>query len=240
MNFRSETFEKIEKKVKPYHSLIVMLIFLVSGIIAVYQFVVKPPDLSIEIKKNEVNFPSSLSKKLDHLLRYLADSSKNDTAFENAGTLREYLVNTDYYWSITFKNETRLAIKSVNARIVNVSALNAWAVSSTYFSEKEKNAILQKISFEPQSGIIYLDKLDELPSKADLTIYVWGKLPTLSLDENIYVNYEGGSARIGKHLDVTGFKAYIVEYIYELFFILLLIFIAIYIRVVKKYTSANN
>lgn len=235
-----QKIKKVKEALEPYYSLLGMIIFFVVSFLGVYKFVVRPPDLGVDIKREEVNFPNKINNEFSKVYKYLSDSSKNQGVISSAANVYLYLTNTDNFWSLTLTNETDKAIEKIRFRITNVSSLNSWGVSSSFFLDSEQNRIMQNISYQDKSGIIYLDKIDELPAKASLTIYLWGKMPKLSLDDNVFVDYSGGSARPSKQIEVSGFKAYLVDYIYEILFLIFLIFTAVYKHLLKKYRRANT
>jgi hypothetical protein len=229
-----QTIKNWNEKLKPYHSLIGMLIFFVVSLIAVYKFIVRPADLSVVIDKREVNFPNTINDRVKNAYQFVSDSIHSAAVKNDVASVYNYLVNTNSFWALTLKNESDHTIKSIRLRVSNVNAINSFGVSSPYLLTEETNALLKRLSFQEGSGIIYLDKIEELPRNASITIYLWGKMPSLTLDENVFVTYEGGEGRLAKETVVTGFKAYLVDYIYEILVMMLLIFILVYRQVVKR------
>lgn len=138
------------------------------------------------------------------------------------------------------KNESDKTVKSIKLRITNVTSVNNFGVSSPYLLDNEFNSILEKISFQDKSGIIYLDNIAELPSKASISIYIWGKMPKLLLDENVFIVYDGGEAKPAIETTVTGFQSYLATYIYEILLITIIIFIAVYIHVVNRKANVSS
>jgi hypothetical protein len=236
----TERIETWNKKISPYHNLIGMLIFFIGGTWAIYQFIFKPSDLSVLVEKREINYPNTTNTKFNTVYKYLVDSTKNEAVKLEASAVYDYLINTQDFWIVTLKNESDKSIKNIKLRITNVGSVTNLGMSSQFLLEEETNLILKKMAFQDKSGIIYLDNIGELPRKASLSIYVWGKMPKLLLDENIFVTYEGGEAQPAVQTVVTGFRSYLANYIFEIFLIMLIVFIAVYIQTVNRDQNAAN
>jgi len=235
-----QVIKNLNDKLKPYHSLIVMIVFFIGGTFAIYKFVVQPADLSVSINKRETNFPNSINESFRKVYKFISDSSKSTEVKGDAVAVYNYLINTNSFWALTLTNESGKTIKNIRLRITNVTAINSFGISSPYLLMEESNELLKRLSFQEHSGIVYLDKIEELPKNATITIYLWGKMPSLTLDDNVFVSYEGGEGQLSNETVVSGFKAYLVNYIYEIFLVAILIFIIVYRQVVKKYTHATS
>ncbi|HEV7333141.1 MAG TPA: hypothetical protein VGN63_19050 [Flavisolibacter sp.] len=235
----TQTVEKWNNKIGPYQTLIGMLIFFIGGAFGIYEFIIRPSDLSVSIDKKEINYPSTANNKFNNVYRYLVDSVRNKGIQQDAAVVYEYLINTQDFWTVILKNESDKTVKSIKLRITNVTSVNNFGISSPYLLDNESNEILSKIAFHDKSGIIYLDNIAELPSQASVSLYIWGKMPKLQLDENVFITYDGGEAKPAIETTVTGFQSYLATYIYEILLITLLIFIAVYIHAVNRKTNAT-
>jgi len=234
------TIKNFNSKIEPYYALIGMIIFFVGGMIAVYSFFFKDPKLSVRIDKQEINYPATINQKFQTVFSYLTDSTRNATVKSNAAEVYDYLLNTNNFWTITLKNETKSTLSKIRIKISGVSDLNAYNISSPFLLNEERDKVAKSVSFQESSGLIYIDNIEELPSKVELKLYLWGKMSPLVMGENVYVTYEGGDAKPAYSTVVTGFKAYVVNYIFEIFLLFLLTIILVYRNIIKKNTSNVN
>ncbi|HEY4064110.1 MAG TPA: hypothetical protein VGM30_19525 [Puia sp.] len=226
---------KLNKEFEPYVTFLTMLTVIIVSTISIYNFVIRPRDLSVYVKRQEVSFPVSINEKYIKVYNYLVSSCK-DTAVDSAAweTYR-YLQNTNDYWKVTLHNETGRSIKGITLRVTNVSSLSAWAVNGNYLLDEEKETLMKSVGFRPKSGVIILNKIELLPPHMDITLYLWGKLPDLVLDQNLAVHYEDGDGHTGHEITVYGFKAFVCEYLYTFVFVIFLLFFLVYRRIIKKY-----
>ena len=161
----------------------------------------RPHDLSVFINRQEVNFPSSINEKYLRVYNFIGDSCKDSTIISNAIETYQYLQNTNNFWIITLHNETSKSIKGIFLRITNVSSLSAWAVNSNFMTDEERDKLMKSLNFQQNNGVVNLNKIEFLPPQREIKIYIWGKLSSLTLDQNLIVSYEDGDAHVGNEID---------------------------------------
>lgn len=232
--------KRLKEYIEPYHSLIAMIIFFAGLLGGIYKLIVRPPNLAVSIHNQSIEYPSTINSKFESIYKFISDSVKKDVLLKNAKDINEYLLYTSDYWEIKFTNETSTTIKGIQLRITKAASLNASTISSSFFLEEEAKQISKNIHFEKQSGVILLNQVPEIPPKAEVSIFLWGKIPSMTYNENVYVTYDGGEAKPENEITVSGFKAYLVDYIYELLILLFLVFIILYRNQLKKYENAIN
>lgn len=233
--------KKWKEKIDPYQSFIAMVIFFSGLFVGLYKFIVKPANLAITIHSQLVDYPSSIYKKVNNVYTFLKDSSttKNRELLQNISDINDYLIYTNNYWEIKLKNETSDILKNVKIRLTSVGALNASSISSTFLLKAESAKIKDNIIFEKETGIIDITRIDVIPPNGELSIFLWGKIPQLAYDNNVFVTYDGGEAKPEKEVIATGFKAYLIDYVYELLILIFLVFLVLYRNIVKKGANAS-
>lgn len=239
-NFR-EKIEHFNESLKPYYTLIGMIIFFIGIFITSYKILVKSPELSVNVSKENINYPNSINEHYNKVYDSFMKLNPDSTLKVDANTVFSYLLKTKQNWIIRLKNETDKTLEKVNLRIINVSDITSWAISSDYLLEEEKTKVLGKVKFQESSGVVYLSDFVNLPPNSSMSLYLWGKFDESLWNDNIIVTYDGGVGIIEKSIEVTGFKAYLVDYFFEIMFFLLLIFCIVYLYKVRgKFSEVPN
>ncbi len=163
-----EKIRKIKEKVEPYHSLIFMVIGFLTLFVAGYKIIINPPDLSIKIKKDLIDYPSSINLKMIELNNFLLDSLKNKKMKQNLSEVYGYMIKTKHHWEVEITNETENYIRDVSLRINNVGDLTSYGVVSQTLLEEETNKILRSLYYEESSGIVFLKEFASLPPKSSI------------------------------------------------------------------------
>lgn len=231
-----ENIEHFNNNLKPYYVLFGMIVFFVGLFLACYKILVKSPELIVYLTKENINYPNSINEKYtkvyNQFIRLNTDSVINIDAYR----VFKYLINTKQNLIVRLENETDKTLEKVNLRITNVNDITSWAVSSDYLLEEENNKVLGKVKFQEGSNIVYLSDFVSIPPKRSMSLYLWGKFDESLWNDNVLVTYDGGTGIVEKKIEVTGFKAYLVDYYFEIFSFLLLIFCIVYLYIVKGKT----
>lgn len=232
--------KEINNKIEPYYLLILMLVFFIGGFITLYKLLFSPPDLTVKIEKENINYPASINNKYISLFNYVQDST-NDLDLKRKSTeVYQYLIKTKHQRSLEIINNTNRTIKTINIRMSNVRDLTSWAVSSSYLLEEEKDKLLKNILFQENSGIIYLKDAVDLPPNGSLKIYLWGEFIDHSWLETLSVDFDGGAAKIEYSKSFSGLKALFAEYFFEIIFFIIITFIIVYLLQIKKYVDIKE
>jgi len=211
--------------------------FFLGATIWGYKIIVRSPELSVKVLKQNVNYPNSIHKHYLDIHEYLKNQDLDKELRTSSNTVFDYLLRTKHNWEITITNETDVSLEKLNLRIINVSERTAWAVSSDFLLEEEEKEVLKKVKFQKSSGVIYLKDFVNIPPRNSIIVYVWGKFDESFWQDNIIVTYDGGNGVIEKSIGVIGFKAYIVEYFYEIFLLIFIVFSIVYhfsVRIKKE------
>ena len=236
-----EKIEHFNESLKPYYTLIIMIIFFVGLFITSYKILVKSPKLSVFVSKENINYPNSINENYSKVYDSFMKGNPDSDLKVEANTVYSYLLKTKQNWIIRLKNETDKTVEKVNLRIINVSDITSWAVSSDYLLEEEKKEVLDKVKFQKSSGVVYLSDFVNIPPNSSMSLYLWGKFDESPWNDNIIVTYDGGVGIIEKRIEVTGFKAYLVDYCSEIMFFLLLLFCLVSLYTIRgKLNEAPN
>lgn len=228
-NRTREKIESFNNSLKPYYTLIGMILFFITLFVTSYGILIKSPDLSVSIEKENINYPSSINEHYNNVYNYIIGQNPNSELRTSASTVYDYLLRTKQSWTIRLKNETNKTLEKVNMRVINVSQITAWAVSTDFLLEEEKKKVLDKVKYQKNSGVVYLSDFISLPPQSSVSIFLWGKFDESFWNDNTIVTYDGGTGVIEKNIQVAGFKAYLVDYFFEIVFFSILIFSAVYI-----------
>lgn len=230
----NSNIKNLKEKIEPYHSLIFMIISFFGLLIGGYKIIVSPPDLSVKIKKDAIDYPSSINSKFLDVFNNYVDSIKSSKRKYELVEVHNYLINTKHHWEVTIKNETDMFIKGISIRVNNVASLTSHGVISENLLEAETTKILNSLKYEESSGIITLNEFANLPPKASITLIFTGVFNDYSLDEPVTVVYDGGIGKYEKTISVSGFKAYLSDYIFEIMILMILVFIFVFRFAVKR------
>jgi hypothetical protein len=213
---------------------------IITAAITTYNVVIRPRDVAVYINKQDVVFPSAINTRAIRVFNYMVDSCHNRSLDSDAYYTLRYLQSTNNYWVITLRNQTKSSVKGVVLKVSGVTALGSAAVTGDYLNDSETNALTKDVHFDSASKIIYLSDITTLHPKADLKLYLWGKMDDLSLWNNVSVSYEGGDASVGEVYTTTGFKALLCEYLYPMLIFIAGVFGFFYWRMSKQPPPPRN
>src|SRR5690554_7175088 len=125
----NETLEKINKKIKPYHSLLTMLGFFFMLFIGAYKFIISPSDLRVTVSNERISYPSSIGDYYDDISTYVI---KKDTLLTEATTVYNFLLKTTDFKKVTLKNTSSKTLRGVKFKQINTDDLTAWSISSDF------------------------------------------------------------------------------------------------------------
>jgi hypothetical protein len=207
---------------------------IITAVIATWNVVIRPKDLAVYINKQDVNFPAAINDRFGRVYNYIIDSSRNLSLDSDVYATYVYLQNTNNFWVITLHNQTDNSVKGIAVKVTGVTALGSSAVRGDYLNDSESTALSREVHFDSASKIVYLTKIDALHPRANLKLYLWGKMDNLALWSNVSVTYEGGDARAGEEYTTTGFKALLCEYLYEILVLFAAVCTYLYWRTTKR------
>lgn len=61
----SESLKKINEKLRPYHSLLTMVVFFFGLFIWAYNFIISPSDLRVIVQTDQISYPGSIGDYYD-------------------------------------------------------------------------------------------------------------------------------------------------------------------------------
>jgi hypothetical protein len=232
--------KSLNKEIEPYYLLITMLIFFLFGFISITKFLLAPPDVLVTVKKENINYPSSINENYSELFAFIQDSTKNEKAKNISFIVYNYLIKTKNQWTLEIQNNTGKKIKSINIRMSNVKDLTSRATSSSFLLDEESQKLLNNITFQEKSGIVYFKDAVDLPPNASLKIYLWGEFNNYDWMESLVVDYEDGVAKIEYPETFIGWKAIVANYFLEIILFIMITFIVIYMLQIKKYVNPKE
>lgn len=213
---------------------------IIGAAIATWNVVIRPRDLAVYINKQDVNFPAGINDRFGRVYNYIIDSGRSRSLDSDVHATYVYLQNTNNFWVITLHNQTDNSVKGIVVKVSGVTALGSSAVTGDYLNDSESTALSREVHFDSASKIVYLAKIDALHPRANLKLYLWGKMDNLALWSNVSVTYEGGDARAGEEYTTTGFKAFLCEYLYEILVLFAAVFTYLYWRATRRVSIPNS
>jgi len=232
-----KTIETINKKLKPYHSLLTMLGFFLVLFIGAYNFIISPSDLRITVQNESISYPESMREYYDKLSTYVII---HDTLQTEARTVYNFLLKTTDLKKITLKNTSSKTLRGIKFKQINSDALTASSVSSDFLTNKEELNLRANLIFDQTRQIIHFKNDVEIPPNSQINIRIWGNFKPELIDNNLIVNYDGGDGHVEKSYTVNGLKGYFVNYSFEFIVILILIFIVVYNVGIKNLRKNDN
>lgn len=207
---------------------------IITAAIATWNVVIRPKDLAVYIRKQDVNFPAAINDRFGRVYNYMLDSCRSRSLDSDAYATLTYLQNTGNFWLITLHNQTNNSVKGIVVKVSGVTALGSSAVAGDYLNDSETTTLSREVHFDSASKIVYLTKIDALHPRANLKLYLWGKMDNLALWSNVSVTYEGGDASAGEEYTTTGFKALLCEYLYQILALVAFVFTFLYWRTTRR------
>jgi hypothetical protein len=240
MSSQPNLFSRVGTFLTTWAGFLTSLGVIITAAIGTYNVVIRPRDVAVYINKQDVIFPSAINTRAIRVFNFMMDSCHNRSLDSDAYYTLRYLQSTNNYWVITLRNQTKSSVKGVVLKVSGVTALASAAVTGDYLNDSETNALTRNVHFDSASKVIYLADISTLHPKADLKLYLWGKMDDLSLWNNVSVSYEGGDASAGEEYTVTGFKALLCEYLYSILIFIAAVFGFFYWRMSKRTPPLNN
>lgn len=221
----NKKFIELNEKLKPYYSLITMIIFFSGLFISAYKFIISPSDLRITIQTEQVSYPNSLGDYYEKLDNYII---KSDTLIDESRIIYNFLLKTTDHKKITLKNTSSKTLRDVKFKQQNTEALTAWGISSDFLTSGEEQNLKKNIEFDEVRQILYFVKPIDIAPNSQINIEIWGNFKDGIINNNLIVNHSNGDGHIEESYTVSGIKGYFVNYSFEFLAILILIFIAVY------------
>ncbi|MBA6153069.1 hypothetical protein [Gelidibacter maritimus] len=221
----SKQFIKLNEKLKPYYSLITMIIFFSGLFISAYKFIISPSDLRVTIQTEQVSYPNSLGNYYEKLDNYIIHS---DTLIGESRIIYNFLLRTTDHKKITLKNTSSKTLRDVKFKQLNTEALTAWSISSDFLTSDEEQNLKKNIDVDEIRQILYFTKPIDIAPNSQINIEIWGNFKNEILNNNLIINHSNGDGHIEESYSVSGLKGYFVNYSFEFLALLILIFIAVY------------
>ena len=228
---------QINKTLEPYYALLITLGFFGTILIGVYNFIISPTDLKVNVKNEEITYPSSIANNYQEVYKYVQKNNELLT-IQNI-SVYDFLISTTDIKTITISNISDKTLRGIQFKHLNTDAITAYSINSDYFNGEEEKKLYDNLIYDNIRGLTYLKQLIEIPPKKSITIKLWGSFKKSLLDNDLLVSYENGDAYFEKSYSVDGIKGYFVEYAFEFLFLLVILFIIIY-HYGLKYAIKNN
>lgn len=225
-----EILNKINKAIKPYYSLLSMLLFFFILFISAYKFIISPSDLRVSVEEEEINYPSSIGDQYDVINHYVVNK---DTLVTESLTIYNFLLKTSSYKKIVLKNTSNKTIRGVKFKHLNVDDLTAFSIKSDYFTNEEEQILKKNLVFDKLRSIIYLKSNVDLPSNSQIIVWLWGNFKNDLANESIVVSYDEGDGHFEQVYNIIGIKGYFVNHAFEFLAITVLIFTVVYYLGIK-------
>jgi hypothetical protein len=233
----NKTIEQINKKLKPYYSLLTMIFFFFMLFVGAYKFIISPSDLRIIVEKESILYPSSIGKYYSEIYNF---SIRKDTLLTESASVYNFLLKTTDFKKIMLKNTTTKTLRGVKFKQINTDALTAWSISSDFLTNKEELTLRDNLAFDETRNIVYSKNTMDIPPNSQINISIWGNFKPELIENNLVINYDGGEGHIEKSYNVSGLKGYFVNYSFEFIVILIFIFIAVYYAGIKNVRNNAN
>lgn len=228
--------EQINEKLKPYYSLLTMVFFFITSIIALMSWLSSSKDLGVEVSYEKTNLPSTLQDAYNDIFNYIQQHTDDNTIKNGAASLYKYLIDTQEQKTIKVTNNTNEIIKEINLRDCSVAELTSYGVSTTMRNSKESSVILKNVRHDSKAGILTLrEPLSLMPGEI-MYLHLWGSFSHGREKDNLFINYQNKIAPINISKKYTGIAALLAEYYIPLF-ALLLLFIVVSGYYMTKYAQ---
>lgn len=228
---------QINKTLEPYYALLITLGFFGTGLIGIYNYIISPTDLKVNVQNEEVTYPSSIGNNYEKVYDYVQKNNK-ELGIQNI-SVYNFLILTTEMKTITISNISDKTLRGIQFKHLNTDAITAYSINSDYFNNEEEKKLYDNLMYDDKRGLTYLKQLIEIPPKKSITIRLWGSFKKSLLDNNLLISYENGEAYFEKSYTIEGVKGYFVEYAFEFVFLLVVLFIIIY-HYGLKYAIKNN
>lgn len=228
--------EQINEKLKPYYSLLTMVFFFITSIIALMGWLSSSNDLGVEVSYEKTNLPSTLQKEYNDVFNYIQQHTDDNTIKNSATSLYKYLIDTQEQKTIKITNNTTEIIKEINLRDCNVVELTSFGVSTTMRNSKESSVILKNVRHDSKSRILTLSEPLTLMPGEIMYLYLWGTFSHGREKDNLFITHQNKIAPINLSKEYTGIAALLAEY-YMPLFALLLLFIVVSGYYMTKYAQ---
>lgn len=237
-----DLLKKINDSLQPYYLFLTMLFFFITSIGTLGRFFSgNKSDISVSVKYDRMEYPSSINNKYLSVYNSIILSKDSTLSHKNADEVRKFLTQTQSVKHITIRNNRNRVIQNVAFRDCSVSALTAYGSASSFKLSEEGTNLLDKLSYDAKSNIVFLDNPITLYPHEELFITLWGSFNPLLEGNSIFVNYDDHTARVVISKEFSGFAAIIAEY-YDLFFIFLclIFFVVFYNSIVRRNAGKEN
>ncbi len=218
-------------KIKPYYSLLTMLAFFIALFIGAYELIISPSDLRVNVKRDNITYPSYISNSAENLSKY---TYRADTLVSEGISIHSFLVQTTEFNKITLTNTSSKSLTGVKFKKLQCDALTGWGISSDFLTIDEEQKLKKNIAYDEYKSIVYLKSEIDVPPGGSVFIRIWGNFKPDLLDNNLIVTYNGGDGYIEKNFEIGGLKGYFFNYFFEVSLIVLVIFCIVYYVGIKQ------
>ncbi len=228
--------EKNSRILEALAALIAIMLFL----FAIIKFLFEPADVEVTVSMNDANLPASIAEKysnaLDSLLKTVEKKQEKNykMSYEGMVEVSKFLRETAKKANYVITNNSSYTIKNVDIRIKNVTKLTAWGVTGNMLQVVESQSIMRKMKIDGETGIITFGNIEKLPPKSNLVISIWGNVREFFVGDIVYVTYDGGSAKITRATEITGFNSFIYENSTYLVLLLIILNTGLFLYIVDR------
>ena len=233
---KKERLKRINEALQPYYLFFMMILFFLTSLGTISRFFSNSrSDIIVSVRYDRMEYPSSINNKYISIYNSIIQTGLSDTIINDANDVRRYLTQTQSVKHITIKNNRKRLISNIAFRDCSVSVLTAYGNGSTFKLSNEGDNLLNKMSYDARSNIVYLEEPLTLYPKEEFYITLWGSFNSLNDNNSIFVNYDDRTAKVVTTKEFSGFPAIIADY-YEVFltFMLLIFFVVLYYSVERK------
>lgn len=220
-----EFLTHLNKELKPYYSLLSMMVFFAALFISAYKFIISPSDLMIKVDNQQISYPNSIGVCYSKIHKFLV---KKDTLQSESNTIYGFLIQTLDLKVIVLRNTSSKTLRGVKFKHLNIDDLTGWSISSDYLTNAEEQLLRKNLIFDQVRNIVYLNNVVEIPANSQIKIMLWGNFKNIPINNDLLVNYDNGEGQIEQIYYIGGLKGYFMNYFFEFAFVILLIFVVVY------------
>lgn len=230
-NTTTDNLKAFNEKIKPYYSLLTMLLFFIALFISAYKYIISPSDLRVTVESDSITYPTLISQSANNITDYILSV---DTLESDGAAIHGFLVQTTEFNKITLTNTSTKSLTGVRFKKLQCDALTGWGIGSDFLTSKEEQELKKNIAYDEYKSIVYLKNEVDIPPNGSIYIRLWGNFKPDLLGNNLVVTHNGGDGHIERSYHITGLKGYFFNYFFEIAIIVLCIFCIVFYVGVKQ------
>lgn len=231
-----EWIKNINKTIEPYYALIGMMVFFIGLGITLYESIISPSDLRVEIQNESVYYPGSIDKSYEKIHNFIRSE---DSLLVESFLMKKFLHRTTDIKKIIIKNTGENTLRNVKFRQINVTDLTALSISTDFMSEDEEKSLIDNLVYDENRQVVYFKNTLDIVPNANVKMTLWGNFRLNTLQGDVLVSHSKGDAYLEKTYYISGVKGFFLHYYFEVLLLMIIIFIAIY-HLGIKYSKRND